>query len=95
MFPKGKQLSSKALVNLVTPRMRALVRAWKWPGGGAGMENNGNLGSQGEQVGWAKSLGQRDPKEVAEGGKLAMGTDSVGRKRGERSPGHQTRLLGF
>lgn len=40
VFPKGKQLSSKALVNLVTTRTRALVRAWELSGGGVGMGGN-------------------------------------------------------
>ena len=95
MFPKGKQLSSKALVNLVTTQTRASVRAWKLSGVGTGMEDNWNFGSQGEQVRWAKSLGQTDSHETAEGGRLVMGSDAMEKKRGERLPGHQTRLLDF
>ena len=33
MFPKAKQLSSKALVDLVTTRTRDSLRAWKLSGG--------------------------------------------------------------
>lgn len=40
VLPKGKQLSSKALVNLVTAGTHALGRAWKLSGGGVGMGGN-------------------------------------------------------
>lgn len=46
MFPKEKQLSSKALVDLVT-RTLACWRAWKLSGGGGGWRAARAAGSQG------------------------------------------------
>lgn len=52
VFPKAKQLSSKALVDLVTTRARSSLRAWKMSGGGeAGLGTTRLRGPKGSALG--------------------------------------------
>lgn len=57
VFSKGKQLSSKAFVDLVTTRTRASLGAWKLSGGGGGVGTASIAESQGERARVGLGLG--------------------------------------